>query len=585
VTAHRGQSILVVDDAPEIHDLVEVRLHADDLTILHALDAQEGLRLARSASPDVVLLDLDLPEKSGLDVCRELQSDPRLAAVPIIFLTGTVDVATKVKAFDAGAADYVTKPFDAVELRARVGAALRTKRYLDLLATSAQLDGLTGLWNRAYFDSRLDEDVSAAVRYGRGVALLIIDVDHFKAINDTCGHPFGDLVLRRVAEKVTASLRPGDVACRWGGDEFTVILREADRDGARAVAERIRAGVAEMRLAHGTRSVPVHVSIGLATVAQTPHELFAAADRGLYRAKLQGRNAIGEPSGDGPHVDPLREDEQPPPLRAGARIGDYEVLEQIGRGSMATVYRALDSRHLREVALKVIAPSALRVGGWRRFATEASALESLDHPNIVRVLDHGITIDGSHFLALELLAGRTVRERLFAGPFPRAEALRTCCELASALAVAHERGIVHRDLKPENLFLVDYSGALKVLDFGLAKVTAPLTTDDGRTLAGTEAGVVLGTVGYLSPEQARGRPIDHRSDLFSVGAILYELVTGRRAFDGDSPLDTLHAVVSGEPTPTGDAPLDAVLQRCLAKRVEDRTASARALETALRELV
>jgi DNA-binding response OmpR family regulator len=141
----RPQSVLVIDDAQDIHDLVDVRLRPEGVTVLHALDPDAGMGIARELRPDVVLLDLDLAGRSGLDVCRNLLADPRLSSIPVIFLTGTVDVATKVQAFDAGAIDYVTKPFDGVELRARVRSALRTKRFFDLLATRAQLDPITGL--------------------------------------------------------------------------------------------------------------------------------------------------------------------------------------------------------------------------------------------------------------------------------------------------------------------------------------------------------------------------------------------------------------------------------------------------------
>jgi two-component system, cell cycle response regulator len=587
----RPQTVLVIDDAEDIHALVGVRLRADSIQILHALSPDEGMALAAASLPDLILLDLDLPGRSGLEVCRELRQNPKLAAVPIIFLTGTVDVATKVQAFDAGAVDYVTKPFDSVELRARVGAALRTKRYLDLLATRAQLDGLTGLWNRAYFDARLGEDVAAAVRYGRHLALLLIDVDRFKSINDGCGHPFGDYTLKKLAETITLNLRPGDVACRYGGDEFGVILREADAAAAEATAERVREAVLDLELSQGGRRVPVQLSIGFATAERMNNpstfsaaELLAAADRGLYAAKRSGRNrAVDGQTSTAPATgDTLAPSDERAPdvLNAGSRVGPYEVLELIAGGSMSTVYRAYDPRRMREVALKVLSKSAGHAKSWHRFDQEARALETIDHPGIVRVLDHGVADDETRYLALELLTGRTVRERLFEGPLPVSDAIRLVLELLAALAAAHEKGIIHRDLKPENLFLVE-SGEVKLLDFGLAKVAAPIAFDDRATVAATEAGVLLGTVGYLAPEQARGQKADERSDLFSVGAILYELVTGKRAFFRDSAIETLHSVITDDPPPIGHAALDAVLRRCLAKNPAERIPSARELEAEL----
>ncbi len=272
-----------------------------------------------------------------------------------------------------------------------------------------------------------------------------------------------------------------------------------------------------------------------------------------------------------------RAPELPPPLPPGGRVGPYEIVETLGVGGMGTVYRARDTRLGREVALKVLGGD----GGeprWWRFAKEARALAALDHPNIVRVFDLGTSDDGHPYLVLELLAGRTVRERLGDGPLPVEEALALTLQLVRGLATAHDKGIVHRDLKPENLFLTAV-GDLKILDFGIAKVEAPLAGADA-----TRSGVVLGTAGYASPEQARGQPVDARADLFAVGAILYELLSGRRAFQRGSAVETLHAIIHDQAPPLGAPALDRVIDRCLAKDPARRFASARELEVALLQL-
>jgi diguanylate cyclase (GGDEF)-like protein len=583
------ETVLVIDDAQDIHDLVAVRLRAEGVTLLHALDADAGLALARQQRPDLVLLDLDLPGRSGLDLCKELRGDPALSSIPVIFLTGTVDVATKVRAFDAGAVDYVTKPFDAIELRARVRAALRTKRLLDLLATRAQLDGLTGLWNRSHFDARLAEAVAAESRHRRGAGVVMIDIDHFKALNDAAGHPFGDEVLCAIAGAVSGPLRAGDVACRYGGEELAVIVHEIDRKGAAVVAERVREHVTELELTHAGRPVKVTVSVGYATSdmlpagqALTAEWLVTMADRGVYIAKRAGKNRVS--AGDAVEtqaiIDTALASVSAPrerrPLLPGARVGPYEVLGAIGAGATGTVYRAFDGRLRREVALKVLGAADLRqADSFRRFELEARTLAALDHPHIVRVFDLGTTPDGEPFLVLELLEGRTLRGRLAEATIELRDALVIVGQLLRALAAAHDKGIVHRDLKPENLFCTN-DGNIKVLDFGLAKVMGPLVGGQA-----TDPGVVLGTVGYLAPEQARAQAVDARADLFAVGAILYELAAGRPAFRGASPVETLNAIIHDEPPAITPPELDAIVRSALAKDPARRVASARELEAQL----
>src|ERR1700690_502447 len=240
-----SQTVLAIDDSPDIHRILDVRLKPENLVIHHALDAQDGLDQASRLHPDLILLDVDMPLITGFEVCRRLKDDPTLANVPVIFLTGAAEVYTKVQGFDLGAVDYVTKPFDPAELRARVRAALRTKRYHDLLAARSNVDALTGIWNRSYFNQRLGEEIAAAHRYGRVLSLVMVDVDRFKALNDAYGHPFGDQVLQHVGELLHTLLRSADAPCRYGGEEFGLILTETDEDGARNTAERIRVAMSE----------------------------------------------------------------------------------------------------------------------------------------------------------------------------------------------------------------------------------------------------------------------------------------------------------------------------------------------------
>ena len=291
--------VLVIDDSRDIHDILSVRLRPEDVALHCAMDAHDGLAKARDLLPDLILLDIDMPGMSGLELCQKLKEEAATASVPIIFLTGSTDLDSKVQGFDLGAVDYVTKPFQPAELRARVRAALRTKRYHDLLARRAQIDGLTGLWNRSYFDRRLDEETAAVQRYGRKLSLVLLDVDHFKRVNDTYGHPFGDRVLQLVGEAMHRALRTVDAPCRYGGEEFAVVLTQTDLAGAMIVAERLRTAVAALGLTH--RGTPVHVTASCGVAAGelvapasrcTAALLVEMADEALYAAKQGGRDRV-----------------------------------------------------------------------------------------------------------------------------------------------------------------------------------------------------------------------------------------------------------------------------------------------------
>ncbi len=229
----------------------------------------------------------------------------------------------------------------------------------------------------------------------------------------------------------------------------------------------------------------------------------------------------------------------------GTRLGPYEVADRIGAGGMGEVYRARDTRLGREVAIKVLLDAAAGdTDQLRRFEREARSAAALNHPNIATVYEIG-EHEGTRFIAMELVEGRTLKQMLEAGPLPVTELLDLATQIARGLAKAHAAGIVHRDLKPGNL-MVTSEGLVKILDFGLARRT-PHASDVGSEI--TREGSVLGTVQYMSPEQAAARPLDHRSDQFSFGAILYEMATGRRAFARDTAPQTLAAIIEDEPEP------------------------------------
>ena len=262
-------------------------------------------------------------------------------------------------------------------------------------------------------------------------------------------------------------------------------------------------------------------------------------------------------------------------LRPGDRLGPYEIVSPLGAGGMGEVYRARDPRLGRDVALKVLPPESSGPERVHRFEQEARAVAALKHPHILAIRDVG-SHEGQPYIVLELLEGETLRQRLSHGPLPVSKAVEFGVQVCQGLAAAHARGVVHRDLKPENLFL-SREGGVKLLDFGLAKLfeTPDEGSDEQPTATATDRGTWLGTPGYVAPEQLRGAGAGARSDLFALGAVLYEMLTGQRAFKGASRADTLSAILDRDPPPMerpGEPvplPLERVVRRCLEKDPED----------------
>src|ERR1700735_3971025 len=277
-------------------------------------------------------------------------------------------------------------------------------------------------------------------------------------------------------------------------------------------------------------------------------------------------------------------------LTGGIKLGPYEIHTLLGAGGMGEVYRARDTRLDRTVAIKVLPAAFARdPERLRRFQQEAQAIAALNHPNILAIHDFG-EHEGSPYIVTEFLEGETLRERLRPGAMIVRKAIESAELIARGLAAAHDKGIVHRDLKPENIFITR-DGRMKILDFGLSKLVRPESTADAATLASqTEPGVMLGTVGYMSPEQVKGQNADQRSDLFSFGAILYEILSGNRAFHGETSVETMSAILREDPpdlTATNQIVpplLERIVRHCLEKNPEERFQSARDVAFALGNL-
>lgn len=295
--------VLIVDDSKDVHRLLRARLRNEELEFVGAESGADGLRLTREQRPALVLLDLDMPGMDGFEVLRAIKDSKETVDTPVIILSGLQGADDKVTAFDLGAVDYITKPFDISELRVRVRSALRLHQLVRMLGQRAQIDGLTGLWNRAYFDRRLSDEISLTGRHGHSLSLVILDADHFKSINDNFGHPAGDAVLQGIAKMLRRELRQSDVACRYGGEEFAIIMPATKPEDAKHICERLRAACEAITWPrHPERRVTVSIgSVGTDAGGKAPAERWIElADQNLYSAKRGGRNRVVVSSIDAP---------------------------------------------------------------------------------------------------------------------------------------------------------------------------------------------------------------------------------------------------------------------------------------------
>lgn len=305
-----GQLILIVDDDQLNIRALRESLGNDRFRYLEAHDGPSALKTARDGVPDLVLMDVEMPGLGGVEVCRILKSSQKqFGFIPVILMTAR-GASGRVEGLELGADDYLVKPIEAGELRARVKSMLRLKTSNDQLQEAnrrladanakleelSQTDALTGLHNRYFFDQRFEYEFSRARRYRSSLALVMMDIDHFKRVNDTHGHPFGDLVLRGVAKALERELRDVDTLARYGGEEIVAVLPETPHTDAGTIADRLRRSVEAAHFESGGQRVPVTISLGVAlypsSVVETRQELLKIADDALYRAKESGRNQV-----------------------------------------------------------------------------------------------------------------------------------------------------------------------------------------------------------------------------------------------------------------------------------------------------
>jgi diguanylate cyclase (GGDEF)-like protein len=289
-------ALLVDDEEVNIYAL-KIILEARGYRCMTASNGPDALRIASEALPDVVILDIHMPVMDGYEVCRRLKEDPRTRPIPVLFLTARHrDMEEVIRGLDIGANDFVTKPFNPEELLARVGVMVRVRTAEEMVRHASYTDELTQLYNRRFLQQRLEEEMHRASRYSQRLSCIMLDIDHFKQINDRHGHAAGDYVLQEVAAIMRRHIRKSDLAVRYGGEEFMLILFENEMNGSLRVAERVRADVESHDFAWRGAPLSLTISSGVAVYPapgiSMPDELIARADSALYKAKASGRNMV-----------------------------------------------------------------------------------------------------------------------------------------------------------------------------------------------------------------------------------------------------------------------------------------------------
>ncbi len=289
-------TILVVDDQPNNLKVLLAFLRQHDFEVRVAQNGERALKVLQQNLPDIILLDVMMPGMNGFETCRLIKADAKIADIPVIFMTALDSVEDKVTGFEAGGVDYITKPFQQLEVLARLNTHITLRRQKLALERMAIHDQLTGLFNRHHFIKTMEKEMSRCNRYNTELSLMMLDLDHFKHVNDTCGHKFGDFVLQEFARRLQQSVRRADSVFRYGGEEFVVLLPQCDSKGCRVTAEKLRKQCEQQPFQDNSAKKTVMVSIGIAScndLSRHPdRDLLSCADHALYQAKGNGRNQV-----------------------------------------------------------------------------------------------------------------------------------------------------------------------------------------------------------------------------------------------------------------------------------------------------
>jgi signal transduction histidine kinase/class 3 adenylate cyclase/predicted Ser/Thr protein kinase len=650
-------TILYAEDNPDLRSYVRTLLRPQ-YNVFVASDGEDGLEKARRYAPDLIITDFMMPKVSGREFLQAIRSDATLHRLPVIFLTARAGTGARVESLQAGADDYLSKPFDQGELLARIRNLLRARAQEHELADlNARLEArveqqMAELLRTGELRRFLPQPLVASVLSGRfdgkesferrKITILRSVLASFDELAEALEpEDLASLVDETLREMTAIAVEHGGTVQSTGGGALVVLFgapepmppddqaRKAIAT-ARAMHGRMRqlvpswrkfgvsdagAGIgintgyctvgvfgSDLLRSYAAVGSPVSIAEKLAAEASAGATLVAMPAHALVADEIGGSASSGTLTGFSGKVEyfelePVQADsrsEFSPAGRAlgpGAMLSRFRIVSTLGAGGMGIVYLAHDTRLGRAVAIKLL-PSSESVprAVIDRFLVEARAASAINHPNVAHIYEIGDEGD-IPFIVMEYVDGVSLDAKIDGQPVDRDEALGIASQISDALDAAHTRGIVHRDVKPHNVVLTG-RGDVKVLDFGLAKFTAEAAVEEtgGLTSFRTAPGAVMGTVHYMSPEQALGRPLDARSDLFSLGVVLYEMLTGRLPFSGATQSETIDLIIHAEPPSLArlnyaiPSEVESLVRKSLAKDAGSRHQTARELEIDLRNL-
>ena len=651
------QTILYAEDNPELRTYVK-ELLIPHFNVYLAVDGQDGLEKIRRYHPDLVLADFMMPRMSGRELLDAVRMDPDLNRIPVILLTARAGSEARIECLNAGADDYITKPFDVAELLARTRNLLRSfEQERQLAELNKRLKGrveeqMAELVRTGELKRFLPATVAESILSGqigplehferRKVTVLFVSITGFSELSNRLEPEELSSFLNEYLREMTAiSVSHGGTVDRFVGDTVMVLFgapqkKDVDQQASAAIATAfamrrkvielaaawrrcgasskeldVRIGIntgyctagvygSDLLQSYTVVGPPVNVAYGLQSGSRSPGILLGLTTYALVEDRVRAvlRGALSLPGISGT-VDAYEITEQEPAVAVssespkqldGQTVSHYRIQGKLGAGGMGEVYLGQDTKLDRLVALKILpADFATDPDRKRRFLLEAKATSGLSHPNICIIHEFGETEDGRPYIAMEHIQGETLETFIRDSPLALSKIIDFAIQIADALEEAHSKRIIHRDIKTQNI-MITQRGQVKVLDFGLAKIKQDTSGPGSRIHTQTQSGVVMGTPDFMSPEQALGQVVDHRTDIFSVGVVLYYAATGRRPFSGNNFGEVMNCIINVQPEAMArfnynlPSEMERIVRKCLEKDRDRRYQSMSDLLIDLRNL-